>query len=67
MQNLPKTAEGEPCEISSIAYHLWEEAGSPSGRYLDFWMKATRLVAEAHRVAEEEAAALRTQSRSRGA
>ena len=32
--------------ISCLAFQLWEEAGCPEGRYLEFWMGAeTRLLA----------------------
>lgn len=31
--------------ISCLAFQLWEEAGCPEGRYLEFWMGAeTRLL-----------------------
>lgn len=34
-------------EISNIAYRLWLQAGRPSGRYMEFWIHATKLVMEA--------------------
>jgi hypothetical protein len=38
------TANGDG--ISCLAYQLWEEAGCPEGRDLEFWMGAeTRLLA----------------------
>jgi len=40
-------------DISSVAYALWQEAGRPPGRYMDFWMKATKIVME-HRQPESE-------------
>jgi len=30
--------------IEERAYHLWEEAGCPQGRDLDFWERARQLV-----------------------
>lgn len=30
-------------EVGQIAYRLWEEAGFPYGRYLEFWDKATTM------------------------
>src|SRR5215813_10187125 len=34
-------------EVSSIAYQLWQTAGRPTGRYMQFWMEAEeRVLAE---------------------
>ena len=38
-------------EVASRAYHLWEQAGRPHGRDLEFWIKAetdTRAAAGGH-------------------
>lgn len=31
---------GSDSEIRALAYHLWQEAGHPEGRDLDFWLEA---------------------------
>jgi len=38
--------------ISCLAFQLWEEAGRPEGRYLEFWMGAEtrRLAPQSHEV-----------------
>ncbi len=33
-------------EISRLAYLLWEQAGRPSGRDLEFWLKAESQLAK---------------------
>jgi hypothetical protein len=34
-------------EVSSVAYHLWQTAGRPAGRYMEFWAEAEqRLLAK---------------------
>jgi hypothetical protein len=33
-------------QVSARAYELWEEAGRPSGRDVDFWLEAERQVRE---------------------
>ncbi len=39
----PPPAAGEPEESTRIrAYHLWEQAGRPEGRDLEFWLAARR-------------------------
>ena len=37
----------EDMEVSSLAYQLWQTAGRPAGRYMEFWAEAEqRLQAE---------------------
>ena len=31
-------------QVRSRAYHLWEQAGRPAGRELDFWLEAERQI-----------------------
>jgi len=33
-------------KVRTRAYELWEEAGRPSGRDVDFWLEAERQVSE---------------------
>jgi hypothetical protein len=33
-------------QIRRRAYELWEEAGSPTGREMDFWLQAEREIGE---------------------
>ena len=44
--NQPTTAP-QPAfeEISQLAYHLWRQAGCPSGQDLKFWIEAEQLTA----------------------
>jgi DUF2934 family protein len=39
-------------EISRIAYALWQEAGWPTGRFMEFWEQAERQVMEVMAVRE---------------
>jgi hypothetical protein len=31
-------------EVSSVAYHLWQTAGRPAGRYMEFWAEAEQRI-----------------------
>jgi len=44
----------ETLAISALAYRLWHEQGRPPRRYMDFWIKATKLVMEAQKSADEK-------------
>src|SRR6266550_8592235 len=44
-QNTPRRQE----QIASVAHGLWEKAGRPSGRDLEFWFKAEQQIARASR------------------
>ena len=33
--------------VKDLAYSLWEDAGKPDGRDMDFWLEAERLAAGA--------------------
>ena len=46
--------------ISELAFHLWEQDGRPTGRDLDYWLRAETLVAAEAIVAEETKPALGT-------
>ena len=35
--------------ISCLAFQLWEEAGRPEGRYLEFWMGAEMRLLDSQR------------------
>ena len=44
-QNFPPEIAKDQNEISRLACQLWEKAGSPEGRDLEFWLAAeTQLV-----------------------
>lgn len=44
--NQPTTAPQATFEeISQLAYHLWRQAGCPSGQDLKFWVEAEQLTA----------------------
>src|SRR5207247_5173211 len=36
-------------QVACVAYGLWEKAGRPSGRDLEFWLKAEQQIARASR------------------
>jgi hypothetical protein len=40
---LPPYSSLHDLEISSIAYRLWKEAKQPSGRFVEYWMRAEIL------------------------
>src|SRR6266550_3004460 len=42
-QNTPRRQE----QIASVAHGLWEKAGRPAGRDLEFWFKAEQQIAMA--------------------
>ena len=42
---MTQDAEANLREVSGIALNLWKQAGRPPGRYVEFWMRAERLVA----------------------
>lgn len=45
-QNSPSEVGANHNEISCLAFELWEKAGSPEGRDLEFWLAAeTQLLA----------------------
>lgn len=33
-------------DVESLAYRLWEEAGKPQGRDMDFWLQAEAALAK---------------------
>ena len=33
-------------DVESLAYHLWEKAGKPQGRDMDFWLEAEIALAK---------------------
>ena len=44
--NCPSEVVGNHNEISCLAFQLWEKAGNPEGRDLEFWLAAeTQLLA----------------------
>jgi hypothetical protein len=49
----PGNETSKTSEISIVAYRLWREAGRPHGPYIDFWKKATQLVMDARKAAED--------------
>ena len=42
-----------PEQIAAIAYSLWEQAGRPVGRDVEFWLEAERLIASQLRAVEK--------------
>jgi hypothetical protein len=38
----------EDMEVSSLAYHLWQTAGRPAGRYMEFWAEAEQRFRAEH-------------------
>jgi hypothetical protein len=49
-------------EIASAAYNLWERAGHPSARDMDFWFQAERqLTQSGNTIAADSKAAARQQ------
>jgi hypothetical protein len=54
-------------EIRQIAYQLWEEAGRPQGRALEFYYKAEAIILyqERHGLVAAGSSGVRTQTRSR--
>lgn len=47
--DLAPQGEGRvPLEIPRVAYRLWQQAGFPPGRYVEFWRKVACAHAAAH-------------------
>jgi hypothetical protein len=45
-QNSPSEVAANHSEISCLAFKLWEKAGTPEGRDLEFWLAAeTKILA----------------------
>jgi len=44
MNNIEKSVSANESNISRIAYKLWESAGRPAGRDLEFWLAAETQV-----------------------
>ena len=36
-------------EIGLLAYHMWEKAGRPAGKDLDFWLRAEEQIRKANK------------------
>ena len=51
---------GTEREISRIAYALWQEAGWPTGRFMEFWEQAERQVIGAREEDDRQAKAAET-------
>ena len=39
-QNIEKSLKTDVASVSRLAYELWENAGRPAGRDLEFWLAA---------------------------
>lgn len=57
MQTITRTTPSAPCmgrdhspEIGLLAYFLWEAAGCPAGRDLDFWLQAEQQLLGPHKL-----------------
>jgi hypothetical protein len=53
-------------EVSSLAYQLWQAAGRPAGRYIEFWNEAEQRI-QAELQARSTKRAPRTSSPTPGA
>ncbi|HZR16990.1 MAG TPA: DUF2934 domain-containing protein [Verrucomicrobiae bacterium] len=42
--NIEKSVAGNEASVSRLAYQLWENAGRPAGRDLEFWLAAEAQV-----------------------
>ncbi len=49
MKTTIETTVAEQASVSRVAYQLWENAGRPSGRDLEFWLAAEAQVRGATR------------------
>ena len=65
------TTTTEEANVSRVAYQLWEDAGRPSGRDLEFWLTAEAKVraasSEAPLVSSAAPAPFKTQKATRPA
>jgi hypothetical protein len=43
-KTIETAATTEECSVSRVAYQLWENAGRPAGRDLEFWLAAEAQV-----------------------
>jgi hypothetical protein len=39
-KTIEKTTKSDEANVSRVAYELWENAGRPAGRDLEFWLSA---------------------------
>ena len=44
MNKIEKSVSADESNVSRIAYQLWESAGRPAGRDLEFWLAAEAQV-----------------------
>lgn len=45
--NIENAAQLDKKEVGLLAYQLWEKAGRPSGKDLDFWLEAEKQLRNA--------------------
>ncbi|MGH7971832.1 MAG: DUF2934 domain-containing protein [Limisphaerales bacterium] len=45
--NIEHATQPDKKEIGLLAYQLWEKAGQPSGKDLDFWLEAEKQLRNA--------------------
>ena len=57
-KTIEKTVTTNETSVSRLAYQLWETAGRPSGRDLEFWLAAEAKLRAARQPALSTAAAL---------
>ena len=43
--NIEKSVKKDEASVSRLAYQLWEDAGRPAGRDLEFWVAAEAKLA----------------------
>jgi hypothetical protein len=55
MQTSTQHKTANPEQIARAAYQLWEQAGKPTGRDMEFWLKAERQISVTSRTSANPA------------